>query len=73
MLEDKVLDSAGDNLEEFSNELLTLFERDVRFPAQALPEFLGAGDLVGVGFCGFAFGEKGFLFCVRFAGGVGVF
>jgi hypothetical protein len=37
VFENKILDSAGDDLEEFSNELLTLVLGDMGFTAQALP------------------------------------
>lgn len=61
MLEHKVLDAASDDLEQFLDEFLPLFERDVRLAAQLLPELLRASDRVGVGLGGLALLLKRFL------------
>jgi hypothetical protein len=40
VLEDKVLNSAGDDVEQFLDEFLALLEGDVRLAAQLLPQLL---------------------------------
>lgn len=55
VFENKIVDSVGNDLEEFSNKLLTLVLGDVGFTAQALPQFLGSCDNIGIGLRSLAF------------------
>lgn len=58
VLEHKVLHTAGNDVEQFLDQLLALLLLDVRLQAQLLPELLGPLDDVGVRLRGFAlFGE----------------
>jgi hypothetical protein len=40
VLEDEILNAAGDDAEQFLDEFLALLERDVRLAAQLLPQLL---------------------------------
>jgi hypothetical protein len=67
VLEDKVLDSAGDDLKQLRDELLPLLLLDVGLQPELLPQFLRALDNIGVGLRGFALLDELLLLRMRFS------
>lgn len=68
MFEHKFLDTATDDLEQFSNQLFSLRQRYMRFPTEAFPYLLRSSNGIGIGFGGFTFLGGDFLFRVGFPG-----
>lgn len=67
VLEHEITDAVSDDLKQFLDELLSLFQRHMGLAAQLLPQLLGAGDGIGIRLRGFALLLECFLLDVGFA------
>jgi hypothetical protein len=67
MLEDEVLDPAGNDFEQLLDEPFPLLLVNVRLQPQFLPKLLGSLDDVGIRLRGFSFSGESLLFRMRFS------
>lgn len=67
VLEHEIPNAGSDDLKQLLDELLSLLQRHMGLAAQLLPQFLGAGDGIGIRLCGLALQLKCFLLEVGFA------
>ncbi len=68
MLEYEVLNSASDNIKQLYHKLFAFRKRYMRLAPQTLPNLLGSGNEVRIGFGGFALLGKDLLLGVSFFG-----